>query len=105
MKKIVLVEDQPLIARTTASNLEKLGYLVETATSGPDAVRIRGERARLRDMVPEAVIMVGESGIKNADDVARMAEIGVGAILVGETLVRSKNTYNTTRSLVEAGRP
>jgi indole-3-glycerol phosphate synthase len=61
--------------------------------------------ARLRDMVPEDIILVGESGIKNSDDVVRMAEIGVDAILVGETLVRSKDVLQTTRALVAAGQP
>jgi indole-3-glycerol phosphate synthase len=60
---------------------------------------------RLRDMVPPETIMVGESGIKNAEDVRRMAQIGVDAILVGESLVRSKDTYKIAKSLVGAGRP
>lgn len=59
--------------------------------------------ARLRDMVPADVILVGESGIKTADDVVRMAAIGVDAILVGETLVRSKDIYQIARSFVAAG--
>ena len=59
--------------------------------------------ARLRDMVPADVAMVGESGIKSADDVVRMADIGVDAILVGETLVRSKDIYQTAGSFVAAG--
>ncbi len=59
--------------------------------------------ARLRDMVTEEIAMVGESGIKSETDVRRLKEIGVDAILVGETLVRSKDVYKTTRSLVTAG--
>ena len=46
-----------------------------------------------------------KSGIKNSDDVVRMAEIGVDAILVGETLVRSKDVMQITRALVAAGQP
>jgi indole-3-glycerol phosphate synthase len=61
--------------------------------------------ARLRDMAPVDVILVGESGIKSAEDVRRMADIGVDAILVGESLVRSNKTYDTLRSLVTAGQP
>jgi indole-3-glycerol phosphate synthase len=59
--------------------------------------------ARLRDMVPAQIAMVGESGIKGETDVRRLKEIGVDAILVGETLVRSKDVIKTTRSLVSAG--
>jgi indole-3-glycerol phosphate synthase len=61
--------------------------------------------ARLRDMVPGEIIIVGESGIKNADDVAKMAEIGVDAVLVGESLVRSKDVFQAAKSLVIAGQP
>src|SRR5690606_28544941 len=49
--------------------------------------------ARLRDLIPEGTIAVGESGIKGPEDVRRMAEIGMDAVLVGESLVRSKNVY------------
>lgn len=59
--------------------------------------------ARLRDQVPPEVMVVGESGIKNSDDVRRMAEIGVNGILVGETLVRSKDPFATAAALVKAG--
>jgi indole-3-glycerol phosphate synthase len=59
--------------------------------------------ARLRDLVPAEIAMVGESGIKTEADVQRMKEIGVDAVLVGETLVRSKDVYKTARALVTAG--
>jgi indole-3-glycerol phosphate synthase len=61
--------------------------------------------ARLRDMVPEDILLVGESGIKKVDDVAKMAEIGVDAVLVGESLVRSSDVFQATKSLVIAGQP
>ena len=60
--------------------------------------------ARLRDMVPDDIILVGESGIKNGQDVEKMAEIGVDAVLVGESLVRSKDIFRTVKSLVASGR-
>ena len=59
---------------------------------------------RLRAMIPEEVAVVGESGIRTAADVNRMREIGVDAILVGETLVRSQAVLQKTRDLVNAGR-
>lgn len=61
--------------------------------------------ARLRQQIPAEVVTVGESGIKTAADVRKMAQIGVDAILVGETLVKSKDVYKTTAEFVRAGRP
>ena len=61
--------------------------------------------ARLRAKIPAGILTVGESGLKTAADVRQMAAIGVDAILVGETLVRSKKVLKTTRELVAAGAP
>jgi len=60
--------------------------------------------ARLREMIPEDVVVVGESGLKTAVDAHHMYKIGVDAILVGETLVKSKNVVSTTKRFVEAGK-
>jgi indole-3-glycerol phosphate synthase len=59
--------------------------------------------ARLRALIPEDVVVVGESGLKTADDVRQMRAIGVDAILVGETLVKSKNIARTVREFVKEG--
>lgn len=61
--------------------------------------------ARLRQMIPDEVVVVGESGLKTAANVKQMRDIGVDAILVGETLVRSKETAETVHNFVRAGRP
>lgn len=61
--------------------------------------------ARLRRLIPPAVVTVGESGLKTAADVQTMREIGMDAILVGETLVKSKDSYQTAKMMVTAGRP
>lgn len=60
--------------------------------------------ARLRQMIPAEIGVVGESGLKTADDVRHMREIGVNAILVGETLVKSKKPAETIRTFVSAGK-
>jgi indole-3-glycerol phosphate synthase len=60
--------------------------------------------ARLRAMIPDDVLVVGESGLKTAVDVHQMRQIGVDAILVGETLVKSKDVLGTAKLFVEAGR-
>ena len=59
---------------------------------------------RLRAMIPAGIVTVGESGVKTVADVQRMGEIGVDAVLVGETLVKSKDVAGMARGLVAAGR-
>ncbi len=59
--------------------------------------------ARLRQMIPDNVVVVGESGLKTAVDVRQMRDIGVDAMLVGETLVKSKDVFSTAKMFVDAG--
>lgn len=47
-----------------------------------------GVTERLARYVPPDVLLVGESGIRSAADVARLADAGVDAVLVGEALMR-----------------
>jgi len=60
--------------------------------------------ARLRTLIPPEIAVVGESGLKSPDDVRAMKAAGVDAVLVGETLVRSKDVIGTTRAFVAAGK-
>lgn len=46
---------------------------------------------RMRELVPENVIFVSESGVKSAADVASLRAIGADAVLIGETLMRAEN--------------
>ncbi|MDP6925450.1 MAG: indole-3-glycerol phosphate synthase TrpC [Candidatus Scalindua sp.] len=46
---------------------------------------------QLRHRIPEGKIIVSESGIKTREDVLVLEEAGVDAILIGETLMRSKD--------------
>jgi indole-3-glycerol phosphate synthase len=41
----------------------------------------------LAPLVPPGITLVGESGIFAAADVERMADVGVDAVLVGESLI------------------
>ncbi len=55
---------------------------------------------RLAELVPERTTLVAESGIRTRADVERLAAGGVGAILVGETLMRAECVAEKTRELV-----
>ncbi len=46
-----------------------------------------GHVLRLRERVPDDVVLVAESGIKTRADVERLAAAGIGAMLVGESLL------------------
>ncbi|MEO1815430.1 MAG: indole-3-glycerol phosphate synthase TrpC [Acetobacterium sp.] len=44
---------------------------------------------RLRQLVPPEILFVSESGIRTAEDIAKLRENGTNAVLIGETLMRS----------------
>lgn len=44
---------------------------------------------KLRELVPEGVVFVSESGIRNKDDVENLRKNGTDAVLIGETLMRA----------------
>ena len=62
--------------------------------------------ARLRALIPSHKVVVGESGIRNVEDVRRMAEMGCDAILVGETFCKLPQSERAgmVRKFVVAGR-
>jgi indole-3-glycerol phosphate synthase len=55
---------------------------------------------RLLPDAPAGTIVVAESGITSREDVQRLEEAGVDAILVGETLMRSDDTGEAVRTLL-----
>lgn len=55
---------------------------------------------RLRARVPADRIVVAESGIRDAADVARLRAAGVDAMLVGETLMRAPAPAAALRALI-----
>lgn len=44
---------------------------------------------RLRELVPPEILFVSESGVKSADDVKKIRELGADAVLIGEVLMRA----------------
>jgi indole-3-glycerol phosphate synthase len=55
---------------------------------------------RMRALVPPHCLMVAESGIRDAADVDRMRRAGIGAILVGETLMQASDPALALRALL-----
>ena len=50
-----------------------------------------GNAARLRDRIPAGCLYVAESGVRTAEDVRKLREIGADAALVGETLMSAED--------------
>lgn len=55
---------------------------------------------RLAPLVPSGRIVVSESGINSHDDCLRLAQAGVRAFLVGESLMRQQDVRLATRTLL-----
>lgn len=59
-----------------------------------------GTTLRVKAMIPDEVPVVSESGISTYDDVRMLADNGVSAVLVGESLMRAADRITALRELV-----
>ena len=55
---------------------------------------------KLMPLIPNGKIVVAESGINSYEDVRRMKNLGVNAVLVGESIMRSENIGLKIRELM-----
>lgn len=58
---------------------------------------------RLRNLIPENVLFVSESGVSNADDVNKLRSIGANAVLIGKALMLAddkKRKLNELRGII-----
>lgn len=61
-----------------------------------------GTVEHLAALAPDDVTLVAESGIKTPGDVARVADAGAHAILVGETFMRAPDMGRAVREMLQA---
>ena len=97
MDSLVEVHDEEQIERALAAGAEMIGinnrdlrtFDVDLATT-----------ERLRPLIPSDKVVVSESGISGSEDVERLANCGVHAILVGEALITAKDVREKMRDFV-----
>lgn len=54
---------------------------------------------KLRKLIPPEILFVSESGIASNEDITKLREIGVDAILIGETLMKASDKKATLANL------
>lgn len=58
-----------------------------------------GNSRRLRELVPEGVLFVSESGVRDRSETQKLEAAGVDAVLVGEALMKAENIAAKLREL------
>jgi indole-3-glycerol phosphate synthase len=98
MDVLVEVHDLPELKRSLALNPILLGINNRDLRTFETQLAVTEELAK---HVPKDAIIVSESGINTAADVARLKKSGVKTLLVGESLMRQDDVEAATRTLLE----
>jgi len=94
---LVEVHDEAELDRALAAGADLIGVNQRDLRT----FEVDRDRAlRMGGRMPDGVIAVAESGIRDADDVERLAGAGYTAVLVGETLVRSADRRSAVDGLL-----
>jgi indole-3-glycerol phosphate synthase len=55
---------------------------------------------RLAPLIPKDRLVIGESGLFSPRDLARLADVGVSAFLIGESLMRQEDVTAATKAIL-----
>lgn len=101
LSALVEVHDEAELDRALATGARVVGVNNRDLATFETDLRTT---VRLAPRVPSGVVLVGESGITCAADVALLAGSGVHAILVGEALMRAASPVELARELASVPR-
>ena len=59
--------------------------------------------ARVAPLIPDGIVKIAESGIRDSHDVVEYARLGADAVLVGEALVKDRDPRTAVAEMVAAG--
>jgi indole-3-glycerol phosphate synthase len=99
---LVEVHDEDEVDRAVAAGATLVGVNardLKTLDVQPDTF------SRLAPRIPDGVVKVAESGVRDADDVREYARAGADVVLVGEAMVTGEDPRNAVARMVAAGAP
>ncbi|GAB4559157.1 MAG: indole-3-glycerol phosphate synthase TrpC [Haliangiales bacterium] len=96
MDALVEVHDEAEAARAVEAGAEIIGINHRNLATFEIDMSLT---ERLRPLVPDGVILVGESGIRSAADIERVGAAGAHAVLVGERLMREPDPGHALQAL------
>ncbi len=99
MDVLLEIHDESELERALALNSRLIGINnrnLRTFEVSLDATR------RLAPLVPSGWLVISESGLTKQDDLVELADVGVRAFLVGESLMRQADVEAATRELLSA---
>jgi len=101
MSVLVEVHDAAELERAASMGADLIGINNRDLSTFRTDLRTTLE---LVERVPDGALVVSESGIRGPEDVARLGEAGVDAILVGEALLKSGDPEAAARAMASVTR-
>ena len=101
MTSLTEIHDHEDLEKAYDCGAEAIGINNRNLESFEVTLRTTLDLARL---IPKGCILVSESGISNKEDMQLLRKSGIRAVLVGTSLMKSKDMAKKTRELVNCGR-
>ena len=100
MTALVEVHDEEEVSRAVDAGARVIGV---NARNLKTLEVDRHTFARIAPIIPDGIVRVAESGIRDGHDVVEYARMGADAVLVGEALVKDKDPRTAVAEMVAAG--